>query len=433
MKKLALAAIAALTGFSAAGFAAPMDEASVVRGGRLYDNWIREAKERPPVEPHPAFGAKRAGIAVADTWRCKECHGWDYKGNHGMVGIRARQGSDPSAIVGILKNPTHRYEGLMRDSDLLDIANFVSRGQIDMQSAMEATRRAKAAPAANEKTYGTICAGCHGLDGGLSREIAPLGDIARQRPLEVLHVVLYGHPGGEMPALSALGIDVATRMLTFLQTLPAANLSASIAHGGRLYDDWQVEAGARKQSLPHPAYPRTAYFANDAQLTWRCKECHGFDYLGNKGDYASGRHATGIKGVRGMAGVEPARIAAVLRDATHQYGAVLKERDLQDLANFVSTGLIDMDAAIDRQNRRARGDAARGGAPYRTLCAGCHGTNGQLISANPLGRVARTNPWWSLHTIVNGHPDEKMPALRELGLPLLVDILSHVQSLPETR
>ena len=69
------------------------------------------------------------------------------------------------------------------------------------------------------------------------RAIPPIGDLARQRPEEVLHAILYGHPGREMPALLAFGTDNAAAMLTYLQTLPTVNASVSIARGGRYYDD----------------------------------------------------------------------------------------------------------------------------------------------------------------------------------------------------
>ena len=434
MRRLLLAALAVSMGILAAGPALAGDEASVVRGGRLYDHWSRELKDRLPSVPHPLFSARQGTAMAADTWRCVECHGWDYKGRHGIVGIRVREGTDPAAIVALLKDATHRYGALMGEGDLQDLANFVSRGQIDMQRAIESARRAKTDPAAYEKYYGTICAACHGFDGGRLREIAPLGDVARQRPYEVMHVILNGHPDRGMPALRALGADFAARMLAFLQTLPTPNLAVSIAHGGRLYDNWQIELGAPSPSLPHPAYPPTAYYAGDAPLTWRCKSCHGWDYLGSQGHYAAGRHATGIKGIRGMAGSDAARIVAVLRDAKHRFDAVLKERDLLDLANFVSHGQVDMDSAIDRQSGRARGDAGRAGAHYSTICAACHGLDGQrIITASPLGRVARENPWESLHKIMNGHPNEKMPALRELDPQLLTGILAYVQGLPEAR
>ena len=434
MNRFALATCVALWGGLAAGVALAADAASIVRGGRLYDHWSRETREPPPNERHPAFPRHRTAVAAAETWRCAECHGWDYQGKHGIVGIRARQGSDPAAIVALLKSSTHRYGGLMSERDLLDLALFVSQGQVDAPKIVATERRMPTLATPQEKFYGTICAACHGLDGSQLREIPPLGDAARQRPHEVLHVILNGHPGGTMPALGRFGVEFAARTLAYLQTLPALNLAASIAHGGRLYDDWQLDTGAQRQALPHPAYPTTAYFANEAALTWRCKECHGWDYQGRAGAYASGRHATGIKGIRGMAGSDPQEVLAVLRNATHRYDAVLRERDLLDLANFVSAGQIDMDTAIERKSARARGDASRAAPYYQTICAACHGADGQrIITALPLGRVARNNPWESLHKIFNGHPNEKMPALRELDRQLLVDILAHLQSLPETR
>ncbi|MFZ4536489.1 c-type cytochrome [Propionivibrio sp.] len=433
MKRLLLAALAALIGSLASGVSVAADEVSIVRGGRLYDDWSQESKERLPSEPHPSFPASIGGVPAADTWRCKECHGWDYKGKHGIVGIRSRHGDDPAAIVAVLKNATHQYNEIIRDKDLLDLANFVTHGQTDMKSVISSAPLSKAATLTYEKYFGTICATCHGLDGSKLRTVSPLGDAARQRPSAVLHVIINGHPGGGMPALSALGTNVAAQMLSFLQTLPKLNLPASIAHGGLLYDDWQFEVGARKQSLPHPAYPKTAFYVNDASLTWRCTACHGWDYQGSQGYYASGRHATGIKGIRDMANADPARVEAVLRNATHQFGAVLKARDLQDLANFVSFGQVDMDSAIDRQSLRMRGNPERGKAYFRSICAGCHTTDGRRMATPPLGRLVRANPWGSLHTILNGHPDEKMPALRELDFQLLIDILAHVQELPDTR
>lgn len=429
---LALALLAGLVPASAAG--ATVDEGAVARGGRLYDHWSRELRERPPAGIHPAMAARLGSVAAADSWRCSECHGWDYKGRHGMPGIRGRQGADPAAIVPVLKDATHRYGDLLRDGELLDLAQFVSHGQVDMTAAADPKGLARADMNAIARQYGSICSGCHGLDGDRLREIPPLGDAARQRPHEVLHVVLNGHAGGNMPGLRALGTDLAAGFLGYLQGLPTLNVAAAIAHGGRLYDDWQVEAVTRRPLLPHPAYPATARHANDAALTWRCKACHGWDYQGHRGQYASGPHATGIKGISGMVGADPARIVSILKDGRHLYGAILKERDLQDLAHFVSAGQVDMDAAIDRRSRAAQGDPGRARAAYDTVCAVCHGKDGRrIVTAPPLGQLARANPWESLHKIFNGHPDEKMPALRELGRQLLVDILAYVQTLPETR
>jgi mono/diheme cytochrome c family protein len=434
MKRVALAALAAIITSLAAtsAVAAPAaDAASIVRGGRLYDNWSREAKERVPNQPNPAFKTQQVRVAAADTWRCSECHGWDYKGKHGVVGIRGRRNADPAAIVAVLKDANHDYTELLRESDRADLANFVAYGQVDMQALVESAKRAKSAAAFTGKLFATVCASCHGFDGSNQREVPPLGDGARHRPHEILHVILNGHPGGRMPALRTLGEDTAAKMLAYLQTLPGVNLAASIVNGGRLYDDWQVHSGGPGQALPHPAYPPKAYYSNTPVMTWRCKECHGWDYKGNQGNYANGVHATGIKGIRAMVGADPEQIMAALTNSTHLYGAVLKYRDLLDLANFVSHGQIDADTVIDPRTRLSRGDAGRGAAHYRAICAGCHGLEGHFVAKRTLSREAKADPWAALHAMLNGHPDESMPALRELDRKVIADILAHIQGLPD--
>jgi mono/diheme cytochrome c family protein len=185
--------------------------------------------------------------------------------------------------------------------------------------------------------------------------------------------------------------------------------------------------------LPHPAYPPKAQYAGVPAETWRCSECHGWDYKGNQGQYASGRHATGIKGIRALVGADPQRILGILRAGPHAFGAVLKQRDLQDLANFVSDGQIDMDTLIDPRTGRSRGDASRGMTHYRSMCVSCHGLEGRFIAKRHVGRVSREDPWRSLHNMLNGHPDDTMPALREIDQRVVADILAHLQTLQDRR
>ncbi|TXT38450.1 MAG: hypothetical protein FD135_2874 [Comamonadaceae bacterium] len=433
MKRTMLVTLVALSAMFTTSLASANDAASVVRGGRLYDNWSTETKSRAPNQPNPAFKTKQVRVAPADTWRCVECHGWDYKGKHGVIGIQGRQKASPAAIAAILKDANHGYEELLDDNDRLDLANFIASGQTDMQRLLAQAQRVKPAQTSSEKVFSSVCAVCHGLEGDRLREIAPLGDSARQRPFEVLHVALNGHPGGNMPALRTLGEDTAVNMLAYLQTLRSLNLVASVANGGRLYDDWQVHTGGQRQALPHPAYPPKAYYANSVNETWRCQECHGWDYKGDQGQYAKGNHATGIKGIRAMAGSDPAKTVAVLRGTSHYFGAVLKHRDLQDLANFVSYGQIDMDTVIDPRTGLSLGDAAQGQTHYRAICAGCHGLTGHFVAKRHLGKVSRSDPWHSLHNMLNGHPDDTMPALRELDPKVTRDILAHIQTLSERR
>ena len=433
MRRMLLATMVAMMAALTLSSANADDQASVVRGGRLYDNWAAETKSRAPNHVNPAFKTKQVRVTAQDTWRCVECHGWDYKGNNGVVGVQRRQKSDPAAIAALLKDANHGYEELLDDHDRLDLGHFIASGQYDMNRLVGLSQRVKPGQTSAEKVFATVCAVCHGLEGDRLREIAPLGESARQRPVEILHVALNGHPGGNMPALRTLGEDTAVNILAHLQTLRSLNLVASVANGGRLYDDWQVHTGGQRQALPHPAYPPKAYYANSANETWRCKECHGWDYKGDQGQYAKGSHATGIKGIRALAGADPAKTMAVLRGTSHYYGAVLKHRDLQDLANFVSYGQIDMDSMIDSKTGLSRGDPAKGQSHYRAMCAGCHGLEGQFVAKRHLGKVSRGDPWHSLHNMLNGHPDDTMPALRELDSKVSKDILAHIQTLQERR
>ncbi|MFN3078124.1 MAG: c-type cytochrome, partial [Alphaproteobacteria bacterium] len=200
-----------------------------------------------------------------------------------------------------------------------------------------------------------------------------------------------------------------------------------VAYGGRLYDHWLE---ALEQSPPkgtHPAYPRTA--KQKGPDTWRCKECHGWDYKGAEGRYAQGSHATGIKGIRAMDGGDPARVVQILRDDTHRFTEkMIPAKAAERLALFVTRGQLDMDAIIEPASGRFKGDPARGKGPYQNLCAVCHGHDGKAQNfGNPrepeyLGTVAKDNPWELLHNARNGHPGTPMPASRWIDPAMLGDI-----------
>jgi mono/diheme cytochrome c family protein len=399
------------------------DLASIVRGGRLYDNWYMETKGLVPQAPHPAYPAdQRYANEPKVNWRCKECHGWDYLGRDGVYfegahftgvkGIRAMAGADPERIVAVLKDETHAYNGLMSDRDFRDLANFVRKGQVDMGAYIDrASRKAKGDKTRTEAYYATICANCHGRDGLKIRTMPPLGIVAKENPWEALHKMLNGHPAESMPALRALGMPILVDVLAYVQTLPADEILSSIVRD--------------------PAYPADKAHAANPELNWRCKECHGWDYLGKDGAYSRGKHFTGIKGIRAMDGADPEPIVAVLKDETHAYGGLMDDRDFRDLANFVAKGQVDMDRYIDPIFKMAKGDRSRHKGYYTTICAACHGLDGlKVITMQPLGKIAGSNPWEALHKILNGHPAENMPALRALDMSILVDILAYVQTLP---
>jgi Cytochrome C oxidase, cbb3-type, subunit III len=231
------------------------------------------------------------------------------------------------------------------------------------------------------------------------------------------------------------GYFAAVSLLAAAMLLPApsafaAETESAIARGGRLYDKWFAENKATKPAADHPAYPhKGGKYGKD--VSWRCKECHGWDYAGKDGAYAKGGHATGIKGIAGAAGKDPAAITAVMKDKNHGYtDAMLSAKDMSDLALFVSKGQVDFAKYIDAATKKPKGNGAKGEVYFNTLCAGCHGVDGKKVKdAPPLGSVA-DNPWEMLHKVLNGQAGEAMPAMRALDIQISVDIITHLQTLP---
>ena len=53
-----------------------------------------------------------------------------------------------------------------------------------------------------------------------------------------------------------------------------------VAQGGLLYDKWHSVLEVTTEGT-HPSYP--AEGKNSGESSWRCKECHGWDYRGKDG------------------------------------------------------------------------------------------------------------------------------------------------------
>lgn len=236
-----------------------------------------------------------------------------------------------------------------------------------------------------------------------------------------------------IPGFKKIVIGIFSGLMAFAVASPvlAAETESSIARGGRLYDKFFVENKTTKPDADHASYPnKGGKYGKDA--SWRCKECHGWDYMGKDGAYASGGHATGIKGIRGAAGKDPAAIVAILKDAKHGYtDKQLSTKDMNDLALFVSKGQVDMSKYIDAKTKKAKGNAAKGEVYFNTICAGCHGFDGKKNKdGTALGSVA-DNPYEMLNKVLNGQPGEGMPSLRALDPQIAVDIVSYLPQLPK--
>ena len=225
-----------------------------------------------------------------------------------------------------------------------------------------------------------------------------------------------------------------------------------LSQGGRLYDKWWAELNLPKPTATHPAYPAAG--KQRGADTWRCKECHGWDYRGRDGAYAKGSHFTGIKGIRAYTGADPAVVVQLLSDSNHQYQTRVPPHALQLLASFVVQGQIEMEHYIDPASGTPRNADQRLGARlFDNNCARCHDEDGryQNFSGDPadpeyIGTVAQGNPWETWHKIRNGHPGsrmpmghgmmgrwqrhETMPTFRSFSLEEQLAILAHARTLP---
>ena len=213
----------------------------------------------------------------------------------------------------------------------------------------------------------------------------------------------------------------------------------SILAGGRLYDNWISRANrSNNKSFPtktHPAYPEKG--KKKGWVTWRCKECHGWDYKGVKGNYGQGSHYTGIKGIQNFKGKSSILVTSIIRDNNHQYTVeMISKQEAEQLALFVVSGQINLDQYIESDTLKVQANPDRGKEFFQTICAHCHGLDGKKInfhinqSPEYVGNIAQENPWELFHKIRNGQPSQKMVSLGVLPLQDLLDIIAYAQTLP---
>ncbi len=221
------------------------------------------------------------------------------------------------------------------------------------------------------------------------------------------------------------------------EAAPAAYQDASTKNGALLYDNWPKLKGV-KPADNHALYPATAKKSGAA--TWRCKECHGWDYKGAAGRYASGSHFTGIAGVEAAITKSPGEVYGTLTNGEggHDFAAHLSEAELWDLVRFLREGQRDIARALDTE-ARAKGSAEAGRPLYEQHCLSCHGADGNAIDFKQdkegiqgVGWYALDNPWESLHKYRWGDAGSDMPSMvADAGLSeqQIVDILAYGQEL----
>ncbi len=208
--------------------------------------------------------------------------------------------------------------------------------------------------------------------------------------------------------------------------LVAAGSVADEIRGGLLYDKWWVVNEGPEPAGDHPLYPPVGQ--KSGSTTFRCKECHGWDYKGADGAYRSGSHFTGIGGVYGTT-LSASELFDLIRNPDgdgssgttvngHDFGNIgLTDLDTWDLVDFLLIELLDTDLYIGPFNNFI-GNETQGdwNFNHHGMCWSCHGADGTEINfgtpEDPIwvGTVASENPWEFLHKARFGQPGTAMPS-----------------------
>jgi thiosulfate dehydrogenase len=252
---------------------------------------------------------------------------------------------------------------------------------------------------------------------------------------------ILGWPVGALALVVLAGCSSDTTEPEPVHFVDANWSSADLVRGGKLYDKWWRINGAPEPVTDFdPIWSSQSTNTRTGDDTWRCKECHGWDYIGDQGRYASGSHFTGFAGVFSARSKDREVIFESIKDegGEHDMSGVLSDTDVLDLTKFVVDGQVDMALYLNFSTGLATGNAAAGGALYGNNCAGCHGADGQTIDfdSDPgvqgVGWLALDNPQEVLHKIRWGHPGSAMPSMIGQGLSdqQCGDILAHAQTLP---
>lgn len=426
-----------------------------LRGGLLYDNWVQTLGVETPQGDHPLWATQstntRSGL---DTWRCKECHGWDYKGAEGaygsgshmtgFIGVIQVAGIPPTDILNMLKgstNPDHDFSAYLDEQALTDLALFLSEYLLDTTTFIQDKKAVGGNPESGKTTFDENCLDCHGPEGLAmnftdDREPEYLGTLAQDNPWEFIHKARFGQPGiEEMPSLVDLGLldQDFVDLLSYVQSLPT---SSPVAEGGRLYDNWIAAIGAADMSENHPLWATQTTNTRSGNDTWRCKECHGWDYLGVEGRYGSGSHMTGFPGIFAAKDKSAEEILTSLTSGDHDFSAYLNEAQLNALVAFIQQ-LQDLRVYIN-DDGSVNGDASHGEVLYNATCAICHGEDGKAIDFDKgdgvefVGTIAADNPWEAFNKIAYGQPGATMISGVNMDWSWqdILDILAYIMTLP---
>lgn len=184
--------------------------------------------------------------------------------------------------------------------------------------------------------------------------------------------------------------------------------SNPVSLGAQIYDDWtSIVENAPVPVGDHPIWSRQTNNTVAGIETWRCVNCHGWDYQGKDGAYGFGPYSTGFPSILEASSESSDYLRGALtgeNDAQHDFSSLMNEEELDSVLAFIQTGLVDDNEYIDIFTRKViDGNLANGKEKYQEACASCHGEDGTLATFRyegrevALGTLAIQDPWRFLH------------------------------------
>ena len=218
---------------------------------------------------------------------------------------------------------------------------------------------------------------------------------------------------------------------------------SDIVTGAQIYDKWYAALNEEPPSGNMPIWSRQSTNSRSGEDTWRCSECHGWDYLGVEGAYGSGSHLTGFPNVLALSSMlsldEIVGHLKGSKDPAHDFSKYMDNASLLKVADFLKFGTINDHDYIDPISLKVKnGNIDQGKSLFESTCIACHGEDGKQIIFHTegideyLGSVANRDPWRFLHRTRFGVAGTEMPIGYDLGWSPEDgrDILAYVQTLP---
>ena len=230
---------------------------------------------------------------------------------------------------------------------------------------------------------------------------------------------------------------------------------ADLTRGARLFDNWMGEKGVTPTAI-NPGYSKTQGTSKSITASWRCNECHGWDYRGVDGAYRTGSHFTGVQGLLEPQGDPPEHLFEIIQGGSEAKGMTafgvqqsFTDEDIWDLVKFIKEGMVDLSGKIDfATGLTITGDVARGKELYEKgipgtnkfqTCLYCHGPDGRKINFHtapqaPEGlRNVADSPFQFAHHVRFGKAGGVlMPPYHDRGWTVdnVVDVLAYSLTLP---